>query len=85
MTLHPHGADAPADPLRAFEDTARAARACSHSHRLDTAVRAALKAYADALTALIGYARARDADLAALGARLTTLEALEAQRILSDP
>jgi hypothetical protein len=85
MTLHPHGADAPADPLRAFEDAARAARASSHSRRLDTAVQSALNAYADSLTALMGYARARDADLAALSARLATLEAFETQPILSDP
>jgi hypothetical protein len=79
MTLH----DAE-KPARAFEDAARAARATSHSRRLDTAVQAALNAYADALTALTNYLRVRDAENADLRRRVTAVEEMESRRAHSD-
>jgi hypothetical protein len=60
-------------------------RAASHSRRRDTAVQAALDAHADALTALVDYVRFRDAEAAARRVGVATLEALESQRVRSDP
>ena len=41
--MHPRG-EPPLDPIRAFEEALRVARATSHSKRLDTATQAALAA-----------------------------------------
>ena len=66
------------DPARALEDATRAARAASHSRRLDTAVQAALAGQGDCNAALVTC-------ICWLAARLSALEAKEATRVRSDP
>ena len=84
MVLHPSAAD-PNDPARALEEAGRAARASSHSRRLDTAVQSALNAFADALAKMVDHACVRDAELADARARIAALEAREATRVHHDP
>ncbi len=63
------------DPVRAFEEAVRIARATSHSRRLDTAVQAALQALVAVAEAQVDLVRVRDREIAELRKRVDCIEA----------
>ncbi len=64
----------PLDPVRAFEDAVRVARAASHERKLDAPVAKAFRAYDDVLAALVDLVRGKDREAAELRRRLTRIE-----------
>ncbi len=63
------------DPLRALQAAVYAARASSHSRRLEAAQQAAFHAWADCFDALIAYACVRDREAAERDRELAALRA----------
>jgi len=66
----PHESEAfPADPVAAFAEAMRVARAASHSKRLDTATQAALQAIVQAGHAAVDAMRHQEQRIAAIETR----------------